>query len=218
MTKARLLIGAAFAFAFMALPGVAAAKDRNHDKIPDSWEKAHHLSTEHNVAKKDPDKDGLTNRQEFVHGTDPRDADSDNDGLEDGTEVEVGDNPDDADTDDDGIEDGGETNGTVQHFDADTGVLTIVLSDGTTTRSGVVSADTRTKCDGHSNGLRAASHGADDVQQGSDDGTDGHGPEGHGRRVQCTTADLTDGRVVHEVKLVSDGNGGFVFRKVELDG
>ena len=57
----------------IALPSVAAAKDRNHDRIPDRWEKRHHLSLHVNQAKRDQDRDGLKNRQEFKAGDDPRD-------------------------------------------------------------------------------------------------------------------------------------------------
>jgi hypothetical protein len=32
----------------VALPGAATARDRNHDKIPDRWEKRHHLSLHKN--------------------------------------------------------------------------------------------------------------------------------------------------------------------------
>ena len=45
--RARLggvLLAALGALALLALPSVAAAKDRNHDRIPDRWEKRHHLS------------------------------------------------------------------------------------------------------------------------------------------------------------------------------
>ena len=38
-------------------------------------------------AKRDSDQDGLTNLQEFMHGTDPFNADSNHDGLDDGWTV-----------------------------------------------------------------------------------------------------------------------------------
>jgi len=69
-----------------ALPSVAAARDRNHDRIPDRWEKRHHLSLHKNQAKRNQDHDGLKNRQEWKAGDDPRDPDSDNDGVADGDE------------------------------------------------------------------------------------------------------------------------------------
>ncbi len=60
--------------------------DRNRDRIPDRWERAHHLSLKVNQAKRDQDHDGLRNRAEFLAGTDPRNDDSDDDGTEDGAE------------------------------------------------------------------------------------------------------------------------------------
>ncbi len=45
--RARLsgvLLAALGALALLALPSVAAAKDRNHDRIPDRWEHHHRLS------------------------------------------------------------------------------------------------------------------------------------------------------------------------------
>jgi hypothetical protein len=71
---------------FLLLAGSASAKDRNHDRIPDRWEKRHHLSLHVNQARRDQDHDGLRNRAEFRAKLNPRDDDSDNDGLEDGDE------------------------------------------------------------------------------------------------------------------------------------
>jgi Ni/Co efflux regulator RcnB len=215
MNKLKLIVIAAFALAMLAVPSAASARDRNHDKIPDRWEKKFHLSTTHNVAKKDPDHDGLNNRKEFKDSTNPRDADTDNDGMDDGDEVEVGDNPNDKDSNDDGVKDGNEIAGTIQHFDSSTGVLTILLADGTTTRSGSVTSATEIKCEGgdDNGGLHASSHGGDDGAN-HDSGDDNGGSDD---RSACTTADLTDGRVVHEAELGSDSNGQPAFSKVELD-
>jgi hypothetical protein len=96
------------AISLFALAGPAAAKDRNHDRIPDRWEKRYHLSLHKNQAKLDQDHDGLANRREFRASTSPRDPDSDNDGIEDGDEGDVDDGPtddvDDGPTDD--VDDG----------------------------------------------------------------------------------------------------------------
>ena len=64
--------------ALLVVPATALAKgrDRNHDRISDKWEAKHHLSTRVNVARQDPDRDGLTNLSEFRHGTDPNNADT----------------------------------------------------------------------------------------------------------------------------------------------
>lgn len=220
MTRTRITAIAIAAAALLALPSAALAKDSDHDGMPNGWERAHGLNPNKANAQRDPDHDGLTNIQEFRHHTDPKDADSDGDRLNDGQEVELGDNPNDADTDNDGIRDGKELAGTIQSFDPATGVLTILLPDGTTTRSGAVDDSTRIKCDSSSQSVQRTSHGADDGanHDAGDDGTDGHGPRGHGGRSNCTTADLTVGRVVHEAKLAGGGSADPVFTKVELDG
>ena len=122
MRKLKLLVTAAVALAMLAVPGAALAKkrDRDHDKMPDRWERAHHLSTHKKNAKGDPDRDGLSNLGEFRSRTRPHDADTDNDGIEDGDEdrdhdgVDNGNemrehtNPRDKDTDNDGRRDGRE--------------------------------------------------------------------------------------------------------------
>jgi hypothetical protein len=226
MHKARLIIVAVFALALLGAPAAADAKrrDRDHDGMPDRWEKRHHLSPTRANAKKDPDRDGLSNIREFRNATRPHDADTDNDGLEDGAEIEVGDDPTDPDTDNDGVEDADERAGTIQSFDSGTGVLTILLADGTTTVSGTVDASTRIECENRE--LHASHDGGDGDNSGpGSGGEDNSGPgsgnsgpgDGDNERADCTTADLTPGRVVHEAELRPDGNGGFVFEKVELD-
>ena len=101
--------------------GPAAAADKNHDKIPDRWEKRNNLSLNVNQAKRDQDRDQLNNRGEFKSSSDPRDDD----------------------TDDDGVEDGDENAGTVASFDGTT--LTINLLNGGTI-TGTVDEDTEVKC------------------------------------------------------------------------
>ena len=71
----------------------SAGADGNHDRLPDSWERQHHLSLSVNQAGRDQDRDGLKNLSEFRHGTNPRRADSDRDGLRDRTEVRRGSDP-----------------------------------------------------------------------------------------------------------------------------
>lgn len=75
--------------------------DVDEDYLPDSWEAAHGLSASDNGATDpregefgDYDADGLTNREEYLLGTDPTSADSDNDGVNDYDEVRhYGSNP-----------------------------------------------------------------------------------------------------------------------------
>ena len=88
MNKARnaLIALAALLVLGLVAAGPASAKDRNHDKIPDRWEKRHNLSLKVNQAKRDQDRDQLNNRGEFKSGSDPRDDDTDDDGVEDGDE------------------------------------------------------------------------------------------------------------------------------------
>jgi Bacterial TSP3 repeat len=74
--------------AYIATSATATApRDRDHDRLPDRWERHHHLSTAIPSAKRDPDSDRLTNRRELRLRTHPRHADSDRDRLRDGAEV-----------------------------------------------------------------------------------------------------------------------------------
>jgi hypothetical protein len=85
----------------------AAARDRDHDGLPDRWEKRHHLSTSKKSGKRDPDRDRLRNRGEYRHHTNPRRKDTDRDGLRDRAEVRRHHtNPRKKDTDGDGFGDG----------------------------------------------------------------------------------------------------------------
>jgi hypothetical protein len=69
----------------------AAGRDGNHDRLPDSWERAHHLSLQVNQARRDQDRDGLRNLAEYRLRLDPRDPDTDDDGIRDGREDTDGD-------------------------------------------------------------------------------------------------------------------------------
>jgi len=190
MTWFALALGA---LALLAMPSLAAAKDRNHDHIPDRWEKHHGLSLKVNQARHDQDRDHLRNRAEFLAGDDPRDHDSD----------------------DDGVMDGNEQAGTIASFDSETGRLVIDLF-GTDTVSGLVTGATEIKCeDEHST---TASAGSDDNSgPGSDNSGPGHdGDDDHGDRL-CTTAELVSGAVVEEAEL-RIANGQATFHEVELSG
>ena len=68
--------------------------DSDGDFMPDYWELQNGLNPEDpDDADKDPDRDGLTNLEEFLHGTDPHNPDTDGGGINDGDEVKNGTNP-----------------------------------------------------------------------------------------------------------------------------
>lgn len=234
MTWFALALGALVAF--LAMPSLAAAKDRNHDHIPDRWEKKNHLSTKVNQAHRDQDRDHLNNRQEFLAGDNPHSKDSNHDGTMDGEE----------------------NAGTIASFDAETGKLTINLFGGETL-AGFVTEETEIQCDDHPGAGASASsednsgeeeesepgddnggeegagddNGNDEEEVGDDNGGQGeeepgddnggqegeapdpgNGGEEHGN---CTTAALTPGAVVQEAELKVE-SGKATFEKVELSG
>ena len=210
-TKSAALAALAFAL-FMMIAGPAAAKDRNGDRIPDRWEKRHHLSLKVKQAKRDQDGDGLRNRGEWKAGLNPRDDDSD----------------------DDGVEDGDENAGKVESFDAATGKLTVKLFNGDSV-SGLVTDDTEIEC-GADDGAKASEHGDDDGdgEHGDDDGErgdDDHGDDdgergdddqgddnddqGDDDAEDCGTEALTIGREVEEADMKL-ANGKATFEEIEL--
>jgi hypothetical protein len=212
----------------VALPALASAKDRNHDHIPDRWEKRHHLSLNVNQAGRDQDQDGLDNMGEFQAGDNPRSDDSDGDGVTDGEE----------------------NAGTISAFDTTTGKLTIALFGGESI-SGLVTPETELKCEGVDNSGSASvsrdsgssgsgdesgsrgeeepgdDHGGQGEEEPGDDhggnsgpGSSSSGPgsgdeEGNEEEASCTTANLVVGAVVHEAEL-QVSNGVATFEKVEL--
>jgi hypothetical protein len=75
-------------FAYLvATVSAAAPRDRDHDRLPDRWERKHDLSTKQPSAKRDPDGDRLSNRRELRRRTNPRKRDSDGDGFSDRCEL-----------------------------------------------------------------------------------------------------------------------------------
>jgi hypothetical protein len=219
------------ALALLAMPGLAAAKDRNHDRIPDRWEKRHDLSLKTSQARKDQDRDHLRNRAEFLAGDNPRDKDSD----------------------DDGVMDGDERAGTIESFDTGTGRLVIDLF-GDDTIAGFVTDGTEIKCEDHDSGASASSedgsgetepgddHGGDGEEAGEDEPSNHEGDQGEEPNEEhdgdnsgpsdnsgpgnenddedernCTTADLVPGAVVEEAELKVVG-GKAIFEEVELSG
>jgi hypothetical protein len=127
LRRLRLALAAVALLALLVVPATASAKrhhtaknaDRNHDSIPDKWEKKFHLHGK-GVAKADPDKDGLNNLAEFHSNTNPRKADSngngvpdasedpDHDNVDNGNEIREGTNPLNADSNGNGVKDGQE--------------------------------------------------------------------------------------------------------------
>ncbi len=214
MTIAALL--GAIAVLALTLAGPAAAKDRNHDKIPDKWEKRYNLSLKKKQGKRDQDKDGAKNRAEYKAKTSPREADTDGDGTPDGYE----------------------NSGTIESFDAATGVLVIDLYGGDTV-TGTVDDQTQIECGCHGDsdttgdddtGDNSSSLAADD-DPGDDDGNQGpppppdgqqgppppghDGPGDDGSDSTCTTDDLVVGAVVHQAELKTTADG-IVFTDVQL--
>jgi len=92
-----------------SIDGTPVEMDADVDGMPDSWETANGLDPFLVNGGADADTDSLTNLEEYLHGTDPRDADTDNDGLTDYNEIVVrGTNATSNDTDADGLPDGWE--------------------------------------------------------------------------------------------------------------
>jgi hypothetical protein len=167
MTLFALVLGAV---ALLAMPGLAAAKDRNHDRIPDRWEKRHHLSLTVNQARHDQDGDHLRNRGEFLAGDNPRDRDSD----------------------DDGVMDGSEQAGTIASFDATTGRLVIDLF-GTDTVAGFVTDETEIKCEDDSSSASVSSEGpgSGEAEPGDDNGGEGEIEPGDDNGGQAKSPAMT---------------------------
>jgi hypothetical protein len=207
-----LLATACAALLVVAATGSARGNsDRNRDRIPDRWERAHHLSLKVNQARRDQDHDGLRNRAEFLAGTDPRNNDSDDDGTNDGSEGA----------------------GTVTSFTG--GVLIVHLFNGDDVK-GTVDDQTEIECKTRPTGqptvvptARKADEGPGGDDQGDDDG-DHHGgggdDDGDGEHNQqgdddeqagCDATALTQGAVVGEAELKTTA-AGLVFTEVEIVG
>jgi hypothetical protein len=68
--------------------------DTDADTLSDDWEVYYGLShLDSSDAEEDPDQDGLSNAEEFLRSTDPRNPDTDGDGFGDGIELQAGTNP-----------------------------------------------------------------------------------------------------------------------------
>ena len=95
-----------------------ARQDTDGDGLPQRWETLYQLSDNNPLdANESADDDLLTNLQEFLAGTSPRDSDTDDDGLADHLETTTSAlNPD---SDDDGLLDGAETSSNPALADSD---------------------------------------------------------------------------------------------------
>jgi len=220
--------GAALLIAMLLLPAAALAKrgDRNHDRIPDRWERTHRLSLRLNQAKKDQDRDGLKNLAEYRAHTDPRDADTDSDGVEDGDDRAPR-NPEPRERD---------ASGTVTSYDGN--VLTIMLANGDEI-SGRVHDGTEISCEDAKRsgdqpaapqrelGARAAGYendygsgvygiGGDGPGAGDPaDGTAGDPPAEDPFADGCSSADLEVGIGISEATLVAKPTGA-VFTEIQI--
>jgi len=188
----------------------ASAKDRNHDRIPDRWERSYDLSLKVNQAKRDQDKDDLVNRDEHRAGTNPREADSDSDGT------------DDAD----------EGAGQIAAWDPETGELTINLFGGDTV-TGTVTDETEVQCapddseepaedpETKSPGEQVAPEDPSAEEPPTDEDTDPrgggphHGGEGCEHGVPCSADDLAVDKVVQEARLSATADG-LVYDEIKL--
>lgn len=77
--------------------------DSDGDGLPDAWEVQHFGSIDYTNAAQDTDKDGVSNLNEYLNGTDPNQKDTDGDGVNDGDDAFPLDPSEWEDTDGDGI-------------------------------------------------------------------------------------------------------------------
>jgi mannan endo-1,4-beta-mannosidase len=116
------LVIVALASALVVAPGGAPARtrDRDHDRMPDRWERAQGLRVGAKDGRADPDRDGLSNLGEYRSRTKPKTSDTDHDCVADvnedpdrdkvdnGNELDERTRPRDADSDNDRVRDGRE--------------------------------------------------------------------------------------------------------------
>ena len=246
MRRLTLLISIALALVAVAIPATASAKrshhrthrarvaDRNHNGIPDRWERRFRVHS----ATADPDHDGVSNLGEFHNGTNPRMADSNGNGIPDGQD----------DANGDGVPDGQEQAGTVTSFDGTTLLITMVNGS---TQQGAVDSTTEIECEDNTPTTTATtrdggdqsstgttdssgqtepgddnpqtsptppSTSGDDETQGDDDqGDTGDDQGGDQQSSGCDATALQPGTIVKEAELRLTSSGP-VFEKIHLGG
>lgn len=188
-----IMLVVAVAMALLAVPAASQARDRDHDGLPDKWEKKFHLSTHKNSANADSDRDHVDNGNEYRERTSPRRKDSNRNGRPDGREDRdrdhlnnagedsTGNDPVDKDTDNDGTPDGQEQAGVVTEYDTTTGALTINLSNGGSVTAKVtdnteIECETENEAEDSNDDSTASRHGSDDGPGDDRNGIDNSGP------------------------------------------
>jgi hypothetical protein len=160
---ARLLMAFSLVGAAIALCATPAlARKRDHDRLPDRWERKFHLDTKRNDAKRDRDRDGLSNYREYRSHTNPRKKDTDRDGLKDGAERRFGFKSRDRDSDDDGTRDGKENAGRITALTGTS--ITLRLAAG-----GKLNAGLAINCSGGDTSSGSADTGDDPAENPADD-------------------------------------------------
>jgi hypothetical protein len=145
----RLLTSCALLVAVAALTaGPALARDRDHDRLPDRWEKRHHLNLKKDDSRRDRDRDRLSNYGEYRAHTNPRKKDSDRDGrrdsredydrdrLRNSAEIRTGFDPGDSDSDNDGTKDGRENAGKIVKLSNSSITIKLAVGGSLTARLG----------------------------------------------------------------------------------
>ena len=176
-----IMLVVAVAMALLAVPAASQARDRDHDGLPDKWEKKFHLSTTKSSANADTDRDHVDNANEYRERTNPRRKDSNRNGRPDGREDRdrdqlnnaaedaTGNDPIDKDTDNDGIPDGQEQAGVVTAYNTTTGSLTIDLANGGSVTAKVTD-NTEIECETETAAEDTNDDSASTSRHGSDDG------------------------------------------------
>ena len=199
--RATPILCAAATTVALALPAVAAAKDRDHDGMRDSWEAKYGLNTHKNDARRDRDHDGIRNITEFRHHMNPRHAD-----RRAGTVTSF-----DA------------TTGTLTIALFGGGTLTGQVNDQTRIEcEDAANQNGDTRGDGTPEDNKVAfRHGSDDDNSGpgnsgDDDGANHDQNDDRGDdNANCGTGALTTGRLVKEAEVTGDGTST-IFDEVEL--